>query len=104
MYLLKWKKRQKPDGLIPYTLMAIIGVLLFIPTTYTQTQGNTQYEVYKTKYQEFEKDGYALFNDWADDAAKVIIDSEVSSLLKKSGVGTRDQGISTIAGYEQYKN
>ncbi len=38
-----------------------------------------------------------------DDAAKVIIDSEVSSLLKKSGVGTRDQGISTIAGYEQYK-
>ncbi|WP_418178812.1 glycine zipper family protein [Aliarcobacter lanthieri] len=99
----KMEKRQKPDGLIPYTLMAIIGVLLFIPTTYTQTQGNTQYEVYKTKYQEFEKDGYALFNDWADDAAKVIIDSEVSSLLKKSGVGTRDQGISTIAGYEQYK-
>lgn len=99
----KMEKRQKPDGLIPYTLMAIIGALLFIPTTYTQTQGNTQYEVYKTKYQEFEKDGYALFNDWADDAAKVIIDSEVSSLLKKSGVGTRDQGISTIAGYEQYK-
>ena len=99
----KMEKRQKPDGLIPYTLMAIIGVLLFIPTTYTQTQGNTQYEVYKTKYQEFEKDGYALFNDWADDAAKVIIDSEVSALLKKSGVGTRDQGISTIAGYEQYK-
>ncbi|MFW3426994.1 glycine zipper family protein [Aliarcobacter butzleri] len=99
----KMEKRQKPDGFIPYTLMAIIGVLLFIPTTYTQTQGNTQYEVYKTKYQEFEKDGYALFNDWADDAAKVIIDSEVSSLLKKSGVGTRDQGISTIAGYEQYK-
>ncbi|WNL30701.1 hypothetical protein [Aliarcobacter cryaerophilus] len=99
----KMEKRQKPDGLIPYTLMAIVGVLLFIPTTYTQTQGNTQYEVYKTKYQEFEKDGYALFNDWADDAAKVIIDSEVSSLLKKSGVGTRDQGISTIAGYEQYK-
>lgn len=99
----KMEKRQKPDGLIPYSLMAIIGVLLFIPTTYTQTQGNTQYEVYKTKYQEFEKDGYALFNDWADDAAKVIIDSEVSSLLKKSGVGTRDQGISTIAGYEQYK-
>lgn len=99
----KMEKRQKPDGFIPYTLMAITGVLLFIPTTYTQTQGNTQYEVYKTKYQEFEKDGYALFNDWADDAAKVIIDSEVSSLLKKSGVGTRDQGISTIAGYEQYK-
>ena len=99
----KMEKRQKPDGLIPYTLMAIIGVLLFIPTTYTQTQGDTQYEVYKTKYQEFEKDGYALFNDWADDAAKVIIDSEVSALLKKSGVGTRDQGISTIAGYEQYK-
>ena len=99
----KMEKRQKPDGLIPYSLMAIVGVLLFIPTTYTQTQGNTQYEVYKTKYQEFEKDGYALFNDWADDAAKVIIDSEVSSLLKKSGVGTRDQGISTIAGYEQYK-
>ena len=99
----KMEKRQKPDGLIPYSLMAIIGVLLFIPTTYTQTQGNTQYEVYKTKYQEFEKDGYALFNDWADDAAKVIIDSEVSALLKKSGVGTRDQGISTIAGYEQYK-
>ena len=55
----KMEKRQKPDGLIPYSLMAIIGVLLFIPTTYTQTQGNTQYEVYKTKYQEFEKDGYA---------------------------------------------
>ncbi|MFV7791331.1 hypothetical protein ACNO6Z_10825 [Aliarcobacter lanthieri] len=99
----KMEKRQKPDGLIPYTLMAILGVLLFIPTTYTQTQGNTEYEVYKTKYQEFEKDGYALFNKWADDAAKVIIDSEVSALLKKSGVGTRDQGISTIAGYEQYK-
>ncbi|WP_066347013.1 glycine zipper family protein [Aliarcobacter cryaerophilus] len=99
----KMEKRQKPDGLIPYTLMAVVGVLLFIPTTYTQTQGNTQYEVYKTKYQEFEKDGYALFNNWADDAAKVIIDSEVSSLLKKSGVGTRDQGVSTIAGYEQYK-
>ncbi|MCT7480191.1 hypothetical protein N5S73_09210 [Aliarcobacter cryaerophilus] len=99
----KMEKRQKPDGFIPYTLMAIVGVLLFIPTTYTETQGNTQYEVYKTKYQEFEKDGYAIFNNWADDAAKVIIDSEVSSLLKKSGVGTRDQGISTIAGYEQYK-
>ena len=51
----------------------------------------------------FEKDGYAIFNNWADDSAKLIIDSEVSSLLKKSGVGTRDQGISTIAGYEQYK-
>lgn len=66
----KMEKRQKPDGFIPYSLMAIVGVLLFIPTTYTQTQGNTQYEVYKTKYQEFEKDGYALFNDWADGCSK----------------------------------
>ena len=32
----KMEKRQKPDGLIPYTLMAIIGVLLFIPMEWPQ--------------------------------------------------------------------
>lgn len=103
----KLEKKQKPDGVIPYSFVAILGILLFIPTSFSEkvetSTGTYEYEVYKTNYQKFERDGYFLFTDWADDAAKVIIDAEINAILKKSGVGTKDQAVQTIAGYEQYK-
>lgn len=83
-----------------YFMGIALGALFFFPTNSTNTTGEAQaenFELLKTNYQGFEKFGYYNFANWADAAAKVIIDAEVNSLIRKSGLGTKEQIASTWA-------
>ncbi|QEP35050.1 glycine zipper family protein [Malaciobacter pacificus] len=106
----KAEDKQNHEKVSPYITGIILGILLFFPTGFkeqiTNSSGNVvaEYNLMKTKYQDWEKSGYALFTDWADAAAKVIIDAEVNAIVEKSGVATKDQIIQASAGISQYKN
>jgi hypothetical protein len=105
----KMEDKQDNEHKIPYATGIVGGILLFFPTSYddvAKVSGDSasQYTVYKTQYQEFEKVGYGLFTDWANDAAKVIIDAEMRAIVDKSGVGTKSQIIESATGYQQYND
>lgn len=95
---------------IPYLFGLVAGTLLFIPTS--SYQGNhgagqngkdlAQYDIMDTKFQDFEREGYSLFSDWANQAAAVINDSEMQSIINKSGVGTAEQITNAYAGKQMY--
>ncbi len=100
----KVEDKQNHEKVSPYTFGIVAGILLFFPTGFSESITNengqtvAQYDIMKTKYQDFEKTGYYMFTDWANDAAKVIIDAEINSIIEKAGIGTSDQ----VAGFEQY--
>ena len=81
----------------------LFAALLFIP--YTQSENITDNtNTFQTKYQDFERGGYYIFNDWAQKMSSLIIDTQVDSIIAKSGIGTGDQIINTYAGMKQYSN
>jgi len=113
----KAEGQQNGDKKIPFTTGIIAGILLFFPTSdhenITNSSGETiaQYEIMKTRYQDFEKAGYYLFSEWASDSCKVIIDAEMEAIIQKSGLATQDQIINTYSGmilnqklYDFYKD
>lgn len=84
------KKDNSPS--IPYASGIIAGVLLFFPAnTADINQAAGEYELLKTRYQGFEKFGYYTFSEWGKSAAKIIIDSEIDALIRKSGLATKEQ-------------
>jgi hypothetical protein len=98
------------DKKLPYIIGVGLGILFLFPTgdatlTAKDSSGaiTNEYQVMKTKFQNFEKTGYYLFSNWAGDAAEAIIDSEVDAIISKSGVGNKSTIINTYAGKEQYK-
>ncbi|RXK05377.1 hypothetical protein [Halarcobacter bivalviorum] len=105
----KIEGKQNHEKVLPYTFGIIAGILLFFPTSFSESITNengqtvAQYDIMKTQYQEFEKTGYYMFTDWANDAAKIIIDAEINSIIEKVGIGTSDQIVQTAAGFEQYQ-
>lgn len=105
----KVEDKQSHEKVSPYTFGIVAGILLFFPTGFSESIKNengqtvAQYDIMKTQYQEFEKTGYYMFTDWANDAAKVIIDAEINSIIEKAGIGTSDQIVQTAAGFEQYQ-
>ncbi|HUH42342.1 MAG TPA: hypothetical protein VLZ29_04455 [Sulfurimonas sp.] len=91
----------KDGGSTPYIAGLMVGVLLFFPVeqsdiTVAQAEAG-EYELLKTRYQEFEKFGYYTFSEWGKASAKVIIDAEIDALIRKSGLGTKEQIVSTWA-------
>lgn len=105
----KVEDKQNHEKVSPYITGIVLGILLFFPTGFKEQVANNgsvvaEYDIMKTKYQDIEKGGYYLFSDWADAAAKVIIDAEVNAIIKKSGVGTKEQIIQTSAGKTQAEN
>lgn len=92
---------------LPFGAGIILGIILFFPINdgsglTSSTNANQSYEIMKTRYQEFEQVGYYIFQDWASDTAKAIIDNELDSVIDKSGVGTGEKIAQTYAGMEQY--
>lgn len=103
----KIEKMQNHDKKIPFGFGILVALILFFPTNdYNSVnsvnnpsgQSSSDFEIMKTKFQAFEKTGYYLFGEWADDAASAIIDSEVNSIIDKSGVGTAEQLITAYSG------
>lgn len=98
---------KSPDRKIPYMAGLIMGILLFFPTSDHMIVENNgvqqEYEVMHSKFQKYEKDGYYLFMNWANDAAEVIIDSELDSLIERSGISSEETIISAYTGKEKYK-
>ena len=99
------------DRHIPYMFGIVAGALLFIPTSSYNGNHNiisengkdlAQYDVMDTQFQNFERDGYSLFSDWANHAASVVIDSEMQSIINKSGIGTASQIANAYAGKKMY--
>lgn len=95
----KIEKKKYDDSNIPYAVGLIIGILFFFPTSQSnKAVGDAaEYELLKTRYQGFEKFGYYTFSDWGKASAKVVIDSEIDALIRKSGLGTKEQIVSTWA-------
>lgn len=96
------KIENRKDGFStsPYIFGIFAGILLFFPVDYSHVngaEGQAEYELLKTNYQGFEKFGYYTFADWAKQSAKVIIDAEVDALIRKSGLGTKEQIVNTWA-------
>ena len=93
----------------PFLFGLIVGVLLFFPTSDgtlhgDPTAGTTQnYNIMHTNYQRYEKSGYYLFMNWAEEATKAIIDSELDSIIDRSGLSSADTLIDAYAYKEQYK-
>ncbi|MDO8453556.1 MAG: hypothetical protein Q7S59_03170 [Sulfurimonas sp.] len=106
----KMEDKQNHEKMTPFITGIIGGILLFFPSgVEDQIKGSDGssvggYTVLKTEYQNWEKIGYGFFTDWADDAAKVIIDAEMRAIVDKSGVGSKSQIIESAAGYQQYSD
>lgn len=104
----KAEDKQNHEKVSPYIGGIIAGILFFFPTGFKEQITNqngsvvAEYNMMKTEYQEWEKAGYYLFTDWADAAAKVIIDAEMDAIVEKSGVTTKDQIIQNQALITQY--
>lgn len=103
----KLEKQQNNDKKIPFGFGVLSALILFFPTNEYNAvnsvnnpsgQSSSEFEIMKTKFQSFEKTGYYLFSEWADDAAKAIINSEVDSIIDKSGVGNSEQVITAYSG------
>jgi len=96
---------QKHERKSPYVFGIILGVMLFLPTGETTIDAdNTKYNVMHTNYQRFEKTGYYLFMNWADEAAKAIIDSEIDSIIDRAGISSSDTLINAYAYRKLYKD
>jgi hypothetical protein len=90
-------KLEKKNGLesdTSYIVGLALGVLLFFPAN---TSDSTEYEKLNNHYQDWEKFGYYTFSDWAKAATKVVIDSEIDVAIRRSGLGTKEQIVSTAA-------
>ncbi|MCK9455196.1 hypothetical protein [Sulfurimonas sp.] len=91
----------KGEGSTPWVVGLAAGVLLFFPVDQTEIQNAQgqvgEYELLKTRYQGFEKFGYYTFGNWGKESAKVIIDAEIDALIRKSGLGTKEQIVNTWA-------
>ena len=92
----KLEDKKTKETALPYIAGLMAGVILFFPVGQTQT-GIDDFELLKNRYQEFERFGYYTFSDWAKQSAKVIIDSEMDGIILKSGLGTKEQIVSTTA-------
>lgn len=96
----KMEDKKTHDASAPYYVGLVAGVLLFFPQdqiNINQAGETTEYELLKTQYQQFEKFGYYTFADWANQSAKVIIDTEMGTIIGKSGLGTKEQIVDTTA-------
>ena len=83
---------------------AVVGILLFLPVqSDISLDAQDTYAGVENKYQEFERNGYKLFSGWADDIAIAITDTEMESIIAKSGIGTKETIINTYAAKVQYQ-
>ncbi|OHD99638.1 MAG: hypothetical protein A2W82_05400 [Sulfurimonas sp. RIFCSPLOWO2_12_36_12] len=104
----KMEKKNTSDKKTPYVIGMFAGILLFFPVndhdSIQDTSGKEigEYSIMKTRYQEFEKAGYYLFTNWANDLAKVVIDAEMDGLIDKAGMGNSQAIIDSYAGMVQY--
>ena len=106
------EKKQDQEKHTPYIVGLILGVLLFVPTAVYNGNASissdngkdlARYDIMDTKWQDFERNGYSLFSNWANDAASVIINSTMQSIINKSGIGTADQIANAYAGKVKYQ-
>ncbi len=88
------KKTNEPSS--PYMMGLFAGLILFVPQS-VETDPSGEYSILHNRYQGFEKFGYYTFNDWAKEAAKVIIDVELDSVIAKTGLGTKEQIVDSTA-------
>jgi len=99
----KLEKNQSSEKPISYGFGLVMGILLFFPTADHENiqtpDGETvaHYNIMKTRYQDFEKSGYYLFSEWANDVAKVAIDAEMDAIISKTGIGTETEIVNTYA-------
>jgi hypothetical protein len=56
---------------------------------------------FTTNYQDFEIAGYQFFTTWTNDWAKALIDTEIQSIIEKSGLGTEEQIVNNQASLQQ---
>ncbi|MDP2893474.1 MAG: hypothetical protein Q8N78_03800, partial [Sulfurimonas sp.] len=87
------KKNNDTSG--PWIAGVAMGVILFFPNEGGESQDG--YEKLNNRYQDFEKFGYYTFADWSEKVTKVAIDIEMGNLILKSGLGTKEQIVSTAA-------
>ncbi len=93
----------------PFIIGLAVGSLLLFPTSDQTlhgdpTAGTTQdYSIMHTNYQRYEKSGYYLFMNWADESAKAIIDSELDSIIDRAGLSSADTLKDAYAYRELYK-
>lgn len=95
-----FKKEQKADHVM-WGTGVLAGALLFIPIS-SDVLVDNKFNHLETKYQDFEKDGYNLFLLWGNASTKAIINTELESMISKSGIGTKEQIINGAAGANQY--
>ena len=87
-----------------YILGFVFSGLLFLPYTQSeQVTENINVDTFQTKYQDFERNGYKLFSSWADEFSGAIIDTQIDSIIAKSGVGTGTQIANAYAGKMQFQ-
>jgi len=94
-----YKTREKASGMYIGGLLA--GLLFFVPFSQTDNVVNGT-DTYETKYQDFERTGYKLFMNWGDEMSSLLIDTQIDSIISKSGVGTASQIINSAAGKLKY--
>ena len=99
----KIEKKQDHDKKIPYIAALFIGTALFLPVGREDitTAGNAgtieEYSVMKSNYQQFERVGYYIFMNWANDASTAIVDSEMDSLISRAGLSNTNDIIHNSA-------
>lgn len=92
----KVEKKKSNEANTPYILGLMAGIILFVPQS-IDTSATGEYQIMHNHYQEFEKFGYYTFNDWAKQAAKVIIDTKLDNVIANAGLGTKEQIVDTTA-------
>jgi hypothetical protein len=100
----KIEKKQDHDKKTPYIAALFIGAALFLPVSREDitTDGITeQYSVMKNNYQQFERLGYYLFMNWANEASGAIVDSEMDSLISRAGLSNTSDIIHNYSSKEQ---
>lgn len=92
----KLEDKKTNEATSPFLIGIFAGLILFVPQS-VETDPSGEYSVLHNHYQDFEKFGYYTFNDWANEAAKVIIDAELDSVIAKTGLGTKEQIVDSTA-------
>lgn len=95
----KMEKQQNNDKKIPFIGGIIAGAIVFFPLSTADPnvpgiEQADQYSSYHTRFQQWERDGYYLFYNWAKDASKVIVDAELDNIISRSGFMSEESIVS----------
>lgn len=97
-----FRTKNKQHENILYGLGIVLSALFFLPTI-QDDQIVEGYDTFTNKAQSFEKNGYGLFTAFSDEIAAAIIDTNIDSIIFKSGIGTGDSIINSYAGMKKYE-